>query len=117
MEWLQQLILRTEVRQRWDLKLYQDGHAVAACCTQDIGTGTYTVMAQIMADELGLPIDKVEFKLGDTIYPEGPLSGGSQTMATTGPAVRAAALTVKSKVVQLAIADKKSPLYGKTEMK
>lgn len=97
------------------LKLYQDGHAVAACCTQDIGTGTYTVMAQIMADELGLPIDKVEFKLGDTIYPEGPLSGGSQTMATTSPAVRAAALTVKSKVIQLAIADKKSPLYGRME--
>jgi xanthine dehydrogenase YagR molybdenum-binding subunit len=97
------------------LKLYQDGHAVAACCTQDIGTGTYTVMAQVMADALGLPIDKVEFKLGDTIYPQGPNSGGSQTMATTGPAVRAAALTVKSKVLQLAINDKRSPFYGKKE--
>ena len=94
------------------LKLYQDGHAVAACGTQDIGTGTYTVMAQVMADNLGLPIDKVEFKLGDTIYPQGPNSGGSQTMATTGPAVRAAALTVKGKVIKLAIADKKSPLFG-----
>ncbi len=93
------------------LKLYQDGHAVAASCTQDIGTGTYTVMAQVMADALGLPIDKVEFKLGDTIYPQGPNSGGSQTMATTGPAVRAAALTVKSKIIKLAIGDKKSPLY------
>jgi xanthine dehydrogenase YagR molybdenum-binding subunit len=97
------------------LKLYQDGHAVAACCTQDIGTGTYTVMAQVMADELGLPIDKVEFKLGDTIYPQGPNSGGSQTMATTSPAVRAAALTVKSKVIKLAISDKRSPLYGLQE--
>ncbi len=97
------------------LKLYQDGHAVAACCTQDIGTGTYTVMAQVMADALGLPIDKVEFKLGDTIYPQGPNSGGSQTMATTGPAVRAAALTVKSKVIKLALADKKSPLFGIAE--
>ena len=97
------------------MKLYQDGHAVAACCTQDIGTGTYTVMAQVMADALGLPIDKVEFKLGDTIYPQGPNSGGSQTMATTGPAVRAAALTLKGKAIKLAIADKKSPLYGKQE--
>ena len=97
------------------LKLYQEGNAVAACCTQDIGTGTYTVMAQIMADALGLPIDKVEFKLGDTMYPQGPNSGGSQTMATAGPAVRAAALTVKSKVIKLAIADKKSPLYNQTE--
>ncbi len=97
------------------LKLYQEGNAVAACCTQDIGTGTYTVMAQVMSDALGLPIDKVEFKLGDTIYPQGPNSGGSQTMATTGPAVRAAALTVKSKVIKLAVADKKSPLYNQTE--
>ena len=97
------------------LKLYQDGHAVAACCTQDIGTGTYTVMAQVMAEALGLPIDKVEFKLGDTIYPQGPNSGGSQTMATTGPAVRAAALTVKSKIIKLAIGDKKSPFYTQEE--
>lgn len=97
------------------LKLYQEGNAVAACCTQDIGTGTYTVMAQIMADALGLPIEKVEIKLGDSIYPQGPNSGGSQTMATTGPAVRAAALQAKSKVIQLAIADKRSPLYGQDE--
>jgi xanthine dehydrogenase YagR molybdenum-binding subunit len=97
------------------LKLYQDGHAVAACCTQDIGTGTYTIMAQIMADALGLPIDKVEMKLGDSIVPQGPNSGGSQTMATTAPAVRAAALQTKSKVIQLAIADKRSPLYQQKE--
>ena len=96
------------------MKLYQNGKATAACGTQDIGTGTYTVMAQIMADSLGLPIDKVEIKLGDTIYPQGPGSGGSQTMATTGPAVRAAALTLKNKVILLAVADKKSPLFGKT---
>jgi xanthine dehydrogenase YagR molybdenum-binding subunit len=97
------------------LKLYQDGHATAACGTQDIGTGTYTVMAQIMAEDLGLSMDKVEFKLGDTIYPQGPQSGGSQTMATTSAAVHAAALTVKSKVIQLAVADKKSPLYAGNE--
>lgn len=94
------------------LRLYQDGHAVAACCTQDIGTGTYTVMAQVMADALGLPINKVQIKLGDSNYPQGPGSGGSQTMATTGPAVQAAALTVKSKVINFAIADKKSPLFS-----
>jgi xanthine dehydrogenase YagR molybdenum-binding subunit len=97
------------------LKLYQDGHAVAACCTQDIGTGTYTILAQIMADGLGLPIELVEMKLGDSIFPQGPNSGGSQTMATTAPAVRAAALQAKSKIVQLAIADKKSPLYQQKE--
>lgn len=97
------------------LRLYQDGHAVAACCTQDIGTGTYTVMAQVMAQALGLPIEKVEIKLGDSNYPQGPGSGGSQTMATTGPAVLAAALQAKSEMIQMALADKKSPLFGQTE--
>jgi xanthine dehydrogenase YagR molybdenum-binding subunit len=97
------------------LKLYQDGHAVAACCTQDIGTGTYTILAQIMADALGLPIDKVEMKLGDSIFPQGPNSGGSQTMATTAPAVRAAALEAKSKLIQLSISDKRSPLFLEKE--
>lgn len=96
------------------MKLYQSGKVIAACGTQDIGTGTYTVMAQIMADALGLPIDKVEIKLGDTIYPQGPGSGGSQTMATTGPSVLAAALTLKTKIILLAVADKRSPLYDKT---
>lgn len=96
------------------MKLYQNGKVTAACGTQDIGTGTYTVMAQIMADSLGLPIEKVEIKLGDTIYPQGPGSGGSQTMATTGPAVRAAALTLKNKAISLAVTDKRSPLFGKT---
>jgi xanthine dehydrogenase YagR molybdenum-binding subunit len=97
------------------LRIYKEGNAVAICCTQDIGTGTYTIMAQIMADALGLPIDKVEIKLGDSIYPQGPGSGGSQTMATTGPAVRAAALFAKSKIVKLAIADKRSPFYNQSE--
>ncbi len=97
------------------LRIYKEGNAIAVCCTQDIGTGTYTIMAQIMADALGLPINKVEIKLGDSLYPQGPGSGGSQTMATTGPAVRAAALFAKSKVIKLAIADKKSPLYNQSE--
>ncbi len=97
------------------LRIYKEGNAVAVCCTQDIGTGTYTVMAQVMADALGLPIDKVEIKLGDSLYPQGPGSGGSQTMATTGPAVRAAALFAKSKIIKLAIADKKSALYNQSE--
>ena len=72
-------------------------------------------MAQVMADALGLPIHKVEIKLGDSIYPQGPNSGGSQTMATTGPAVRAAALQARSKAIQMAINDKRSPLYGQEE--
>lgn len=97
------------------VRVYSDGRAVAACCTQDIGTGTYTILAQTAAEALGLPISLVEVKLGDTQLPKGPNSGGSQTAASAGPVVQEAALDVKSKIIKKAIADKKSPLYGETE--
>jgi xanthine dehydrogenase YagR molybdenum-binding subunit len=97
------------------IQLFADGHAVIFCATQDIGTGTYTILTQIAADGLGLPMGKVECKLGDSKLPKGPNSGGSQVSASAGGAVWAAALTLKSKAVQLAIADKKSPLFGQSE--
>ncbi|MBE7169124.1 MAG: xanthine dehydrogenase family protein molybdopterin-binding subunit [Williamsia sp.] len=97
------------------LRLYPDGRAVAACCTQDIGTGTYTILAQIAADALGLPIQQIEVKLGDTKLPKGPNSGGSQTAASAGPAVQEAALDAKSKLIKKALADKKSALFGQPE--
>ena len=80
--------------------------------SQDIGCGTYTVMTQIAADALGIPLERVRFELGDTDMPETPASGGSQTAASVGSAVNAAALAARSKVVQLAIQDTQSPLYG-----
>ena len=97
------------------VRLYPDGRAVAACCTQDIGTGTYTILSQIAADALGLPISLIEVKLGDTQLPKGPNSGGSQTAASAGPAVQEAALDAKSKLIKKAIADRKSPLFGQQE--
>lgn len=97
------------------LKLYDDGRVAAASATQDIGTGTYTVMAQILAQNIGVAIENAEFKLGDSNMPKGANSGGSQTSASVGPAVMAAALLAKSKAIKMAIADKKSPLYGQVE--
>lgn len=97
------------------VRLYPDGRAVAACCTQDIGTGTYTILSQIAADALGLPLNLIEVRLGDTQLPKGPNSGGSQTAASAGPAVQEAALDAKSKLIKKAIADKKSPLFGQQE--
>lgn len=93
--------------------LFADGHAEFECATQDIGTGTYTVMTQLAADTLNLPIDKVKVKLGDSKFPAGANSGGSQVTASVGPAIRAAALGVIEKIIQLAVADKNSPLYQK----
>ncbi len=69
------------------LVLKEDGSVTISSGTQDIGTGTYTIMTQIAADALGLPLEKVRFELGDTNMPEAPLSGGSMTAATAGSAV------------------------------
>src|SRR5206468_5035732 len=71
--------------------IHADGSAVVRSGTHDLGTGTYTVMAQVAADALGMPISKVRFELGDTRFPEAPVSGGSQTVASVAPAVFQAA--------------------------
>ncbi len=64
-----------------------DGTARVACGTQDIGTGTYTVLAQIVSEHLGIPLERVEVAIGDTSLPPGPLSGGSTVTASLVPAV------------------------------
>ncbi|RYY30490.1 MAG: xanthine dehydrogenase family protein molybdopterin-binding subunit [Sphingobacteriaceae bacterium] len=95
--------------------LFADGHAEVMCSTQDIGTGTYTVMTQTAADAFGLPIDKIKMKLGDSEFPKGAGSGGSQVTASVGPAIRAASLGAVNKVIKAVIADVKSPLHGLKE--
>jgi xanthine dehydrogenase YagR molybdenum-binding subunit len=89
-----------------------DGTAVVQSATQDIGTGTYTIMTQIAADALGLPFEHVRFELGDTAFPEAPMSAGSQTAASTGPAVQRAGLAARRQIAELAVADAASPLHG-----
>ena len=73
------------------VQLRDDGTARVACGTQDIGTGTYTILAQLAAQKTGVPLDKVEVVLGDTSLPAGPLSGGSMVTGSVVPAVFAAA--------------------------
>ncbi|GHB32605.1 xanthine dehydrogenase family protein molybdopterin-binding subunit [Salinicola rhizosphaerae] len=68
-----------------------DGTAFASCATQDIGTGTYTIVAQTVSDVTGIPLDRITVKLGDSSYPDGPVSGGSWATATTLPAIAGAA--------------------------
>ncbi|HEX2474663.1 MAG TPA: molybdopterin cofactor-binding domain-containing protein [Lacipirellulaceae bacterium] len=74
-----------------NVELRDDGSARVACCTQDIGTGTYTILAQITADKTGVPVNKVEVALGDSRLPKGPISGGSMTTSSVIPAVIQAA--------------------------
>jgi xanthine dehydrogenase YagR molybdenum-binding subunit len=87
-----------------------DGKLVVASATSDIGTGTYTVMTQIAADALGLPLDDVVFELGDTALPRSPLQGGSWTVSTVGPAVHGACRKVGETLLGHAKKMKKSPL-------
>src|SRR5262249_39625394 len=73
------------------VELRADGTVRVACATQDIGTGTYTSLAQLASHRTGVSLDKVEVALGDTSLPEGPTSGGSMATASIVPAVLVAA--------------------------
>jgi xanthine dehydrogenase YagR molybdenum-binding subunit len=85
------------------VKLLPDATAEVLVGVQDIGTGTRTVLAQIAAEELGLPLAAVRVVLGDTrATPYGPTSAGSQTLPSAGPAVRAAARACLEQVLDLA---------------
>ena len=73
-----------------EVRLNVDGTAEVRIGTQDIGTGAKTALAQIAAEVLSLPVDRVTVALGDTDFPYSPLSAGSQTISSCGPAVRMA---------------------------
>jgi xanthine dehydrogenase YagR molybdenum-binding subunit len=75
-----------------DIKIHHDGSVEAVSGTQDIGCGTRTYMATIAAETLGLDPQDITIKIGDTVYPWAPISGGSLTAPSVGPAVRDAAL-------------------------
>jgi xanthine dehydrogenase YagR molybdenum-binding subunit len=96
-------------------RILPDGKALVRAGSQEIGCGTYTIMAQVAADALGMPVERVRFELGDTDMPPTPASVGSATASSTGPAVNAAALAVRQKLVQMAIADSASPVHGARE--
>ena len=85
------------------VRLGSDGRANVVTAMQDIGTGTRTAMAQIAAEELGLPLERIEVQIGDSARgPYSVLSGGSSTLPSMGPAVRSAAADAARQVVELA---------------
>jgi xanthine dehydrogenase YagR molybdenum-binding subunit len=89
-----------------------DGHVLVRCATQDLGTGTYTVMTQVAADAVGVPLECVSVELGDSSFPDAPVSGGSMTVASVASAVQAAGLALRSKLAGIASGDPRSPLSG-----
>jgi xanthine dehydrogenase YagR molybdenum-binding subunit len=85
------------------VRLGADARAVVITAMQDIGTGTATAMAQIAAEELGLPVDSIDVSLGDSARgPYAVTSAGSSTVSSMGPAVRAAAADVASQLLEIA---------------
>jgi xanthine dehydrogenase YagR molybdenum-binding subunit len=92
--------------------LTANGHAEVACAASDIGTGTYTIMAQVAADSLGLPIENISVKLGDSSLPKAPVEGGSWMAASASHAVVATADEVRKQLLALANKMKDSPLAG-----
>ena len=82
--------------------LTADGRLTVSSATADIGTGTYTIMTQIAAEALGLPISSVRFVLGDSTLPAAPIEGGSWTAASVGSAVKAACDKVRERLLALA---------------
>jgi CO/xanthine dehydrogenase Mo-binding subunit len=85
------------------VRLGSDGHATVVTAMQDIGTGTKTAMAQIAAEALGLPLERVEVQAGESARgPYATISGGSATTPSMGPAVRAAAADAARQVIEIA---------------
>jgi xanthine dehydrogenase YagR molybdenum-binding subunit len=101
----------TEVR----IRMFSDNSAVVQCGAQDIGTGTYTIAAQVAAEELALDLRRVTVMLGDTDFPRAGNSTGAITSASVGNAVQLAARNLRQRLIQLAVTDPRSPLTGQAE--
>src|SRR5262249_26528782 len=87
-----------------------NGHAEVFCAASDIGTGTYTIVAQVAADALGLPLENLSVRLGDSSLPHAPVEGGSWMAATTAHAVVNTAEEVRNDLLQIARKMPNSPL-------
>lgn len=97
-----------EVRTR----LLVDGTARVSCACQDIGTGTYTIFAQVVSDKTGLPLEKIQVVLGDSDLPPGPTSGGSAATATVLPAIVKATDQAIQTLFMVAVKTDKSPFQN-----
>lgn len=102
------MFMKTSVR----AKLTANGHLEVASASSDIGTGTYTVMTQVAAGALGLPVEQVTAVLGDSDLPASPIEGGSWTAASIGAAVQVACEAVGAKLAKAAAKVDGNPLSG-----
>src|SRR6185436_962583 len=93
-------------------RMFADGSVWIGCGTQDLGTGTYTILTQIAADVLGVAPEKIRVQIGDSRLPNAPTSGGSCSATSAGSAVQLAAKALRSRVISYAVSDERSPLFN-----
>jgi xanthine dehydrogenase YagR molybdenum-binding subunit len=94
------------------VELHLDGTARVSTACQDIGTGTYTILAQLVASITGIPLERISVVLGDTRLPPGPMSGGSMATASVIPAVEQAAQAAMQQILVAASQADNSPFNG-----
>src|SRR5260370_38228638 len=91
------------------VRLQADGTAQVSLATEDLGTGSWTVVAIIGAQSLGLPIERGRPEKGDSALPPAPVAGGSHATASLRPAIHKAAESAITTLIQIPLRDKKAP--------
>jgi xanthine dehydrogenase YagR molybdenum-binding subunit len=94
------------------VELCQNGRVCVRCATQDIGTGTYTIFAQVVHARTGVPLNKIDVFLGDTTLPDGPTSGGSMATSAVLPATTMAVNQAVTRLINIATLLPGSPFHG-----
>lgn len=92
------------------IRVRADGKVEVLSSSIDMGTGTYTILAQTAADAIGVPMESVEVKLGDSRLPRAPVAGGSQLANLMTAAVHKTAVAVREELIALGLTDENSPL-------
>src|SRR5207302_6152611 len=91
----------------------RQGKAQVAVAAHEIGNGAYTVIGQVAAEQLGLPLDAVKVELGDTELPPGPVAGGSVTTASVCSPVLKACNAIRDRLFHAAATSNEGPLAGR----
>lgn len=94
------------------VELCPNGRVCVRCATQDIGTGTYTLFAQIAHAKTGVPLDRIDVFLGDSSLPDGPTSGGSMVTSAILPAATNAVNQAVTRLLNIAALTPGSPFHG-----
>src|SRR4030081_2221634 len=95
-----------------NVRLNPDGVVTVRMAMTDIGTGTYTILAQIAAEMLGVPTERVQVELGDTIFPQAAGSGGSWGAGSAGSALFEACNALREKLARMASMDPETARFA-----